>query len=275
MIKIDGRKIAQDIISELKSRSVPEKFFAVFVVGNNPAILSFVRQKESVAKELGIDFRIYKFEENLSNDQFKEKISQVVLSKQCGAAVLQLPLPAHINFQYVMNVIPPEKDVDVLSERSLGGFYSGRLNIFPPAVSVIAEILRYKNITIDSSLKFAVVGQGVLVGKPIATWLSGKTSQTIILDKGSDLAALKEADIAILGTGQSGIIKAPMLKKNSGVIDFGYGLNPRGKVSGDFDESSLSQTGENYLSFYTPTPGGTGPILVACLFRNFYDLNQK
>ena len=274
MIKIDGKKIAQNIISELKSLPVPDKFFAAFVVGDNPAIVSFIRQKEKIAKELGVDFRIYKFEENLDNDRLKEKMRQIISSKQCGAAILQLPLPAHLNFQYIMNSIPPEKDVDVLSERSLGGFYAGRSKVLPPAVSVVSEIFKDRGITIDSSLKFAVVGQGALVGKPITTWLSGKISQTIILDKGSDLSGLKEADIAILGAGQAGIVKASMLKKNSGVIDFGYGLNAEGKTSGDFDESSLSGVDLDHLSFYTPTPGGTGPILVACLFKNFFILGQ-
>jgi methylenetetrahydrofolate dehydrogenase (NADP+)/methenyltetrahydrofolate cyclohydrolase len=275
MIKIDGKKIAQNIVSELKSRAVPDKFLAAFLVGDNSASESFVRQKEKIAKELGVDFRIYKFDGNLNNDQLKEKIIQVISSKLCGGAILQLPLPAGLNPLYVLNAIPPEKDVDVLSERSLGSFYNGRSKILPPSVSTVNEVLKEMKLKINSGVKFAVVGQGALVGKPISTWLSGKTSQAFILDKGSDFSVLKDSDIVILGTGQPGIIKASMLKKGAGIIDFGYGQDTNGKISGDFDEDSLANIDRDYLSFYTPTPGGTGPILVACLFRNFYDLNKE
>ena len=275
MVKIDGKKISQIILDQLKSRPAPKKFLAVFLVGNNPASESFVGRKEKVAKELGVDFRIYKFEENLSNDELKEKMKQIISSKLCGGAVLQLPLPAELNPLYVMNIIPPEKDVDVLSERSLGGFYNGRSKILPPAVSVVIEIFKYLNIEINSVKSIAVVGQGPLVGKPITSWLSGKVSKVAIFDKGSDLTGLKESDVVILGTGVGNLIKASMLKKESGIIDFGYGLDSNGKIGGDFDQGSIVSVGDSYLSFYTPTPGGTGPILVACLFKNFYDLNEE
>lgn len=275
MIKIDGKKISQIILDQLKSRPIPRKFLAVFLVGNDSASESFVRQKEKIAKELGIDFRIYKFEENLSNDKLKEKMKQIISSKLCGGAVLQLPLPGGLNPLYVMNVIPPEKDVDVLSERSLGGFYNGRSKILPPSVVVVEEIFKYLKIDISSLKSIAVVGQGTLVGKPITSWLSGKVSRVAIFDKGSDLTELKEADIVISGTGVSDLIKVSMLKKEAGIIDFGYGSDSSGKIGGDFDQNSIASVGDNHLNFYTPTPGGTGPILVACLFKNFYDLNEK
>lgn len=276
MIKIDGKKIAQDIISGLKERPSPKRFLAAFVIGSDPTISSFVKQKEKIAKELGVDFRIYNIDSSVNNDRLKDKMSQVISAKQCGAAILQLPLPAQLNPQYIMNVIPTAKDVDVLSERSLGSFYNGRSKIMPPAVAVVGEIFKSLGIEIASLKSIAVVGQGALVGKPISTWLSGKASSIIILDKGSDLSALKEADVVILGTGQAGIIKASMLKKGAGIIDFGYGTRQvadgKSQITGDFDEKSLAEVGEDFLSFYTPTPGGTGPILVACLFKNFFNL---
>jgi methylenetetrahydrofolate dehydrogenase (NADP+)/methenyltetrahydrofolate cyclohydrolase len=274
MIKISGREIASKILNDLKSKPVPKNFLAVFLVGNDPSSVSFIDQKEKIAKELGVDFRIYKLEE-ASKDKLKEKITQVVSSKKCGGAVIQLPLPGIENPQYVLNAILPKKDVDVLSERSLGSVYSQRTKILPPAASVANEIFKYLNIELSFLHSVAVVGQGVLVGKPISSWLSGKVSEVFILSKGSNFGVLKNADIVISGTGDVGLIKASMLKKSAGVIDFGYGADENGKVKGDFDEESLKKVDENYLSFYTPTPGGTGPILVACLFKNFYTLNSE
>jgi len=274
MMKIDGRAIAGKILDDLKQKSSPQKFLAVFLVGNDLASENFIKQKGKIAGQLGVDFRIYKIEPPISNDQLKEKMRQIISSKLCGGAVLQLPLPAGLNASYVLNVIPPEKDVDILSERSLGSFYNGRSKILPPPVMVIEEIFKYLNIQTSSLKKVAVVGLGTLVGKPIASWFSGKVPEVFAFDKGSDFSVLENVDIIVLGTGHAGLIKAEMLKKGAGVIDFGYGTDLDGKARGDFDEESLKQTGEDYLNFYTPTPGGTGPILVACLFKNFYSLSS-
>jgi methylenetetrahydrofolate dehydrogenase (NADP+)/methenyltetrahydrofolate cyclohydrolase len=274
MIKIDGKKISQRVLDDLKQKPKIKNFLAAFLVGSSPASESFVKQKEKIAKELEVDFRIYRLEDSLSNDQLKDKMSQVISSKLCGGAILQLPLPSGSNPSYVLNAIPPEKDIDLLSERSLGSFYNGRSKILPPSVIVVQEVLKDAGIKIDDLNKVAVVGQGILVGKPITAWFLGKVSEVSALDKGNDLSALKDVDVAVLGTGSRGLINASMLKKGAGVIDFGYGIDSDGKTGGDFDENSITQMSDDYLSFYTPTPGGTGPILVACLFRNFYDLNK-
>ena len=88
--------------------------------------------------------------------------------------------------------------------------------------------------------------------------------------RGSDFSVLKDVNLAILGTGQAGLIKPETLKEGAGVIDFGYGKNQLGKFSGDLDISGPELP---RLKFYTPTPGGTGPILVAKLLENFFNLS--
>ena len=112
-----------------------------------------------------------------------------------------------------------------------------------------------------------------MVGKPIATWLMGKCSEIYLLDQGSDFSILKKADLVITGVGKAGLIKPDALKENTGVIDFGYSLDENGKIHGDLDTQSPI-TNYQLLRFYTKTPGGTGPILVAKLMENFYKLNS-
>jgi len=270
MLKIDGKKIASRIIDLLKREPAPEKFLAVFVVGNNPTTESFIKQKEKVAKELKVDFRIYRFDPPVSGDFLREAMRQVVLSSRCGGALLQLPLPEGLNAKYLANVIPFQKDVDVMSERAIGSFYNERSKVLPPSVSATIEILKEAGIESVADKKIAVVGLGDLVGKPIAVHFFKKAKEVFALDKGSDLLILKEADLVILGAGSAHLIKPSMLKKEAGVIDFGYSFDKEGKICGDFDDSFID---EDYLSFYTPNPGGTGPVLVACLFRNFYLLS--
>jgi methylenetetrahydrofolate dehydrogenase (NADP+)/methenyltetrahydrofolate cyclohydrolase len=265
---IDGRKIASEVLENLKKKEGPKRFLAVFLVGNDPGSESFIKQKEKIAKELGVDFRLYRFPENISQDELRKEISKVAEHKTCGGAIVQLPLPPHVNRQYVLNAVPREKDVDVLGERALGAFYAGRNPVLPTAVSVLEEILRDMNYEMKDK-KVAVVGLGFLIGKPISEWLKKKCAELYLLDSRSDLGILKSADLVILGTGQAGLVKPEMVKNGAMVVDFGYSM-VNGRVSGDFEAPS----GETNV-VYTPTPGGTGPILVRKLFENFFKLNEK
>jgi len=276
---IDGRKIAESIINELKGKPKPGKIFAAILVGENVQSISFLKQKERVAKELNVDFRIYKFPESLTSDELRKEVGKIALLKNVGGVIVQLPLPKQINSQYVLNVIPREKDVDVLGERALGAFYAGRNLVLPPSIGVVEELVHGLKFIVQGS-KVAIVGLGFLIGKPIATWLMGKVSELYLLDIGSDLSILKQADLIISGVGKNGLIKSNMLKENTIVIDFGYSIDEDGKIKGDFDISDPSfkipalPAGRQDLCAYTPTPGGTGPILVAKIFENFYSLNN-
>jgi 5,10-methylene-tetrahydrofolate dehydrogenase/methenyl tetrahydrofolate cyclohydrolase len=152
----------------------------------------------------------------------------------------------------------------------LGAFYAGRNQVLPPAVGVVEAVMKNTKYQIQNAA-CAVVGLGSLVGQPVSTWLKGKCREIYLLDKGSDLSLLKNADVVVCGAGVPGLVKPEMLKDNTLVIDFGYGLKD-GKPSGDFNPSDTRYEILNTI-YYTPTPGGTGPILVAKLFENFFLLN--
>lgn len=272
-MELNGKIIAGEILEELKKLPRPQKFLAGMLVGDGAASKSFLRQKEKFAKGLGVDFRIYEFSEGISDGELQREIGKISANNECGGCILQLPLPGDQNAQLALNAISPEKDVDVLSERSLGAFCVGRGKILPPSVGAVEEIIKRLKVELSNSV-IAVVGAGRLVGGPIATWLLGKAKELIVLDKGSDLGELKKADVVVLGTGVAGLIKPAMLKDGVGVIDFGYARDASGKISGDLDVSELLTNHYPLLTFYTPTPGGTGPILVAKILENFYKLNS-
>ena len=264
---IDGKKIADEILARLKLQLKPKKFLAAVLISGNEASVSFLKQKERVAKELGVDFRLYEFPAEIVNDELRRKVREITEHKTCGGVIVQLPLSEHLNKHYILNVIPREKDVDVLGERALGAFYTGRNPVLPPALGTVEEIFKALDVRCEM-FKVAVVGAGFLVGKVIVTWFLGKVRELYVLDKGSDFRILKEVDIVISGVGEAGLINASMLKPGALVIDFGY---DRGR--GDFD-SEKSRVEDGPLAF-TPTPGGTGPILVAKIFENFYMLNSE
>lgn len=276
---IDGKQIAEEIIVELESFKKMKKVLYAIVVGKDPASLSFLKQKEKIAKRLEIAFELHAYPERMREDDLRKEIAHIAEKKACGGLIIQLPLPKHLNAQYLLNSIPREVDVDVLSERALGAFYTGRGKILPPSVSTLLSILDRKLTHArgdDASIagwfiehkKIAVVGLGSLVGKPIGTWLLGKSSEIHYLDEGSDLHELQHMDIVILGVGSAGLVKASMVNKSAVIIDFGYSVEGA-DIVGDFDATDAPDT-----LTYTPTPGGTGPILVAQLFKNFYALNS-
>lgn len=265
MQKISGAEIAGDILAQLKTRKPPEKILAAILVGEDPASASFIAQKEKTAKELGVDFRVYRFDERMVNDELRSKVGEIARKKPVGGVIVQLPLPSHINKHYVLNSVPREKDVDVLGERALGSFYAGRNPVLPGAAGAVKEILDRHG---HERFSAAVVGLGFLVGKPVAHYLMGRAHTLTLIGEDGDAERVKEADIVILGTGKAGIISGGMVRDGAGVIDFGYSL-VEGKMMGDFDPKGS----ERHNGFYTPTPGGTGPIVVAKLFENFYALN--
>src|SRR3989344_100767 len=271
MQKISGKEISQSLIKKLKTRKPPTKFMAAILVGSDPTSISFLRQKEKAAKELGVDFRLYKLKSGLVNDDLRKEVGRISKLSKAGGVIVQLPLPPNVNKYYVSNAIPREKDADVLGERALGAFYNDRNEVVPPAVGVVQEILESVNYKL-SDKKVAVVGLGKLVGKPISVWLTGKCAELFLLDSKSDLEIVGSADLIITGVGQAGLINTRIIKNDVGIIDFGYYYFEDGRLSGDFEPSPEAL---KKVAFFTPTPGGTGPILVAKLFENFYTLNKE
>lgn len=267
---IDGKQIAKKIIDRLKTKPVPQKNLAAILVGDDPASVSFLKQKEKVAKELGVDFRLYAYkEEDFTADSLRKEIGRVSGQKSVGGVIVQLPLPAKFNQQYALNALDPVKDIDVLGERSLGAFYAGRSRVLPPAVETLKEVLKEIGFDLDDK-KVGVVGLGLLVGKPISVWLMKKTAEVRLFDSKSDLGGLKTMDLIVSGVGKANLINGSMVKRGVGIVDFGYDFSG-GKIRGDADVESLA----DIASFITPTPGGTGPILVSKLFENFFVLNEE
>jgi methylenetetrahydrofolate dehydrogenase (NADP+)/methenyltetrahydrofolate cyclohydrolase len=269
---VDGRKIADEILGRLKRKPAPAKFLAAVLVGDNAASESFLKQKEKIARELGVGFQRHRFSGDIGKDALREEIQKIAVDPECGGVIIQLPLPDRAMEQEILDGLPPQKDIDVLGVRALKAFHDDRNAIPPPVVGVVQELLASRFTALGTSL-VAVVGRGKLVGQPVAAWLKGKTRELIVVDEGDDLGALSRADLIISGAGVPGLITPAMLKETAFVIDFGYGMRD-GKVMGDFDSSS-SPFPVPRSPFYTPTPGGTGPILVAKLFENFYTLNAR
>lgn len=170
----------------------------------------------------------------------------------------------------MLNAIPKQKDVDCLTESALGAFYTERGPIVPPSVGTVEEILKLEHRNLRE-LKVVMVGAGFLIGKPVGFWLQNRVAELVVLDiTVKDIhTKLADADIVVSGAGQADLFSAQHLQEGATVIDFGFN-KVDGKIMGDFNPRGAEEKNIHY----TKTPGGTGPILVAKLFENFYILNR-
>lgn len=262
---IDGKKIAGNIINDLRALPKPDKMLAAVLVGDNAQSKSFLRQKERIATELGVPFHLYQFDDSISEADLMKEIKNLGEDPEIGGIIVQLPLPPHYDRDTVLSAISPKKDIDAMTSES-------RKFVLPLPVEVVRDVLRAA-VGTDNPEEFlrdksiAVVGRGFLVGKPVMDWLNEFEIKYTLLHSKSDITDLKDADVIITGVGKGGLITPKILKSGAGVVDFGYDMID-GKIKGDFIPT------DDFDGWYTPTPGGTGPVLVAEIFKNFYKLNS-
>ena len=267
---IDGKQLAENILFNLKEkRKKYDKLkIAAFLIGKEEEKLSFLKIKQNFAEELNIDFKIYEIDENLSKRKVRKYLSQILKHNHIQGAIFQLPIPEKFPVQYLLNSIPAKKDIDCLSTKLLGRFYTNIPIIRPPAVEVI-DFLREKYNLEFKGKNILIVGYGRLVGKPLVHYFANIDSTVIIAQSKTDLKEyLKITDVIVTGVGKANLIND--CKNGAVLIDFGYSFES-GKIYGDINFEKL----KNKASLITPTPGGTGPILVAKLFENFFKLLEK
>lgn len=270
-IVMDGKALADKIIAGLKTeyaRLGKKPALAAIVVGGDAVIRKFIARKKAVADELGVDFRVYEYPADISTNELRKRIAQIVHDADPAGIIIQLPLPPQANQQYLLNSVPPEKDVDVLSARAVGDFSVGKSKVLPPVVGAIAALFQEYGINYRTK-HVLVVGAGTLVGKPVAAWLANeKVSFTVVDENTADILAFtKQADIIISGVGKPGLITGNMVKEGVVIIDAGTSESA-GKLMGDVDFDSVSQK----ASHITPVPGGIGPLTVAMIYKNLFRL---
>ena len=267
---IDGKKLAQEIIEKLKEerKKISKKIrLAIVLVGNDPASLSFIKQKEKIAKEIGIDTRIYQYEDSIKTKELRKKVGEICRVTYNRGVIVQLPLPSSINTQVVLNAILPQKDPDVLCEKNLGSFYTNRLSILPPVLASIKFLLEKYEISIEGK-NILIIGRGRLVGKPTSLWFINQRATVIVANsKTKDLKEfISKADIIITSAGKPGLITGDLIKKEAVIFDAAV-VSESGELKGDCDNSVKDKAG-----FITPVPGGIGPLCVTFLFKNLLEL---
>ncbi len=270
MNKIDGRRLAKDLLKNLKEEvKVLKKKPVLAVVSFGDKHSSFISKKEEVAKELEVVFKKIVFNPKLKTREARKEINLIAKSSNIDCIVIQLPLPTNIS-PALLNVIPPQKDPDVLSDKSVGLFFNDRLKIKPPTAEAIMYALESENLDLTDK-KVVLFGAGRLVGRFLIKLLLEKKVQLTVLAHPLEDEEIKrvcfDADIVISSVGQPHFLKADLLPANTTVIDSGFSTLD-GKVYGDVKfETSLDK-----FKIIAKVPGGVGPLGVTMLFKNIIEL---
>lgn len=273
MIVIDGKKIAKSILNDLKEKT--KKYdkkpgLAVILANDDSSSEIYVASKEKNSIELGYHSSVYKFDNTITQGKLIQLIHELNNDPNINGILVQLPLYEHLNEQEIIEVINPKKDVDGFHPINVGKLNCG---LKPYAVcctpkGIIRLLKEYK---IDIEGKNAVViGRSNIVGKPTATLLTNENATvTLAHSKTKNLKQLtKNADIIVSATGQAKLIKADMVKKDAIVIDVGIIKQTSGRLVGDVDFEKVKEI----ASHITPVPGGVGPMTIACLMENTFEL---
>jgi methylenetetrahydrofolate dehydrogenase (NADP+) / methenyltetrahydrofolate cyclohydrolase len=260
---VDGKKIAEDIKAELRiavRQLIKTPVLAVVWVGDLTVSSKYIEKKRRFAEEAGMKLRLFEYQDEIEQSELQAEIDRLVNDPEITGIIVQLPLPARLNTEEILNSIPPEKDVDALGDSP---------KVLSPVVGAIREILNRHQVELKNK-KVAVIGQGKLVGRPVALALASEGVDVKVITKETpDLkAALKSVDVIITGAGEPSLIKPELIKEGAVIIDAGTS-EASGKLRGDADPACA-----NRCSLFTPVPGGVGPITVAMLFKNLLTLQE-
>lgn len=269
---IDGKIIAQNLKNEMREQvaALTKQYgrkpcLDVIIVGNNPASVTYVNNKIKATEYCGLDGELIRLPQTVSQDELLRIIHDRNENDHVDGILVQLPLPAHIDEQSVINAIAPEKDVDGFHPTNVAKLWLNEDAIVPCTPLGIMALLEQSGTPLQGR-HAVVVGRSNIVGKPVAKLLLDKNcTVTIAHSRTQNLAEIcREADILIVAVGKPHMITADMIKPGATVIDVGINRTADGRLVGDVDYNAVS----SIAGAITPVPGGVGPMTITMLIRN-------
>ena len=238
---------------------------AVVLVGNDPGSQLYVKNKEQACREVGIKSYEHFLAPTISEKELLGLIHQLNRDKNVNGILVQLPLPAHIRPERILEALSPYKDVDGFHPVNQGTLLLGGDGFKPCTPMGIMKLLETAHC--DPKGKNAVVvGRSNIVGKPVALMLLAKhATVTVCHSRTANLRGeVGGGDIVIVAIGKPGLVRGDWLKPGAVVIDVGVNRLPSGKLTGDVEFESAKER----ASAITPVPGGVGPMTICMLLYN-------
>lgn len=288
---VEAEKRIREEIAALKTKTGKVPGLAMVIVGDNPASRIYARTRERTAASVGVNSREIRLDQDASVEELSEQIDKLNHDEDVDAVQIQLPLPKKFNTWEILDRLSPDKDVDRFHPLNMGMVLLDRTDIYPCTPFGILKILSHYKIEV-AGLHAAVVGRSFLVGKPLAALLTNKDATvTLCHKKTKDLRpALKNADLVISAMGKPGFITADMLKSGVILVDVGFTYISnekdvlelcdeeqfkRFKNKGYAITGDIHKNAYEIASYYTPVPGGVGPMTINMLMYNSLQLFKK
>jgi len=268
---LDGKKesalLREEIkkeILEIKTLTNKSPSLSVILIGNFAPSLIYVKNKEKNSREVGINSEVIRYPKEVKELEVLKKIQELNNNTDVSGILVQLPLPAHISKEKIINAIKPSKDVDGFHPINVGNLSSGYKAIVP--CTPLGCLLLIKKVEKNLTGKHAVIiGRSNLNGKPMAQLLLKEDcTVSIVHSKTKDLKLeCQKADILVAAVGVANLVKGDWVKKDSIIIDVGIN-KVADKLIGDVDFEEV----KDKVKAITPVPGGVGPMTIACLLKN-------
>ena len=267
---LEGKPLAEKIkeaikleVGSLKNKPV----LASIMVGDNAGAAAYVKSQSKAAENLGIEYRLQNLPQNTTQDVLIEFIRKLNSDKSVNGIIIQMPLPAAIDYKKISQFISPDKDIEGMHPANIGKLLFGKAKLIPCTAASAMELINSTGIDLYGK-EVVIVGHSEIVGKPLALLLLDKFATVTVCHIGTSKAGkleehVKRAEVLVVAVGRAGLIKGDWIKEGALVID--VGINRIGdKIVGDVEFEAASMR----AAFITPVPGGVGPLTVTMLMRN-------
>jgi methylenetetrahydrofolate dehydrogenase (NADP+) / methenyltetrahydrofolate cyclohydrolase len=275
---LDGRAVAADIRADLKQRVAVLAARGVIpglgtiLVGDDPGSQAYVNGKHRDSAQVGITSIRVDMPADATQEQVEAAVDELNADPACTGFLVQLPLPAHLDPQRVLDRVDPVKDADGLHPINLGKLVLGEPGTLPNTPRGIVELMRRYDVPIDGA-DITVIGRGITVGRPLGLLLTRRSENatvTLCHTGTKDLAAhTRNADVVVTAAGRPGLLAADMIRPGAAVLDVGITRTGAGLV-GDAGPGVAEVAG-----WLAPMPGGVGPMTRAMLLVTVVEAAER
>jgi methylenetetrahydrofolate dehydrogenase (NADP+)/methenyltetrahydrofolate cyclohydrolase len=274
-VVLDGKAVAARVRAQVKRRAAEflsvrgrPPGLAVVKVGSDPASAVYVRNKRAACEEAGIQSFAFDLPDSISREELLAKVRELNADPRVDGILVQLPLPAGLDANEVMDLVDPAKDVDGFHPYNTGLLAQKRPRLRPCTPYGVIRLAEEYGIAVQG-LRATVVGASNIVGRPMALelMLAGATV-TVCHTRTRDLRAeVERAELVVAAVGKPGMIRGEWIRPGAAVFDVGINRTESGRLTGDVEYEVAAER----AAWITPVPGGIGPMTIAMLLSNTLD----
>ena len=271
MEKMDGKALSLLIETDIKnnvldyvSKGYRSPKLVVLLIGDNPASVTYVKNKEKACERVGIQSEVIRMSAEVSTEDVLKVVSELNNDNTVDGILVQLPIPKHLDVNTIIESLDPNKDVDGLHSINIAKLYANQDGFVPCTPRGIMTLLKHYNIEI-SGKHAVVIGRSALVGRPVAQLLLNKNATvTVCHSKTRNLTQITQmADIVVVAIGKDKFLTQEHIHHANAIIDVGIN-RVNDKLVGDVDYDALMDK----VDYMTPVPGGVGPMTIVSLLEN-------